>query len=591
MAVRRCSPTSSRRSTARWPPARPSTGYGLTETHGIVTANSSRFYLAKPASCGPIVPTLDAKLVDEAGEELPAGPETVGQLCVRGPVVIKGYLNRPEATADAIRDGWFNTGDIARIDEDGFVFIVDRAKDMVLRGGENVYCSEVEAAIYQHDDVAEVAVFGVPDERLGEDVGAVVVLRSGAELDADALRDFLDGRIAKHKIPATVWFRETPLPRNANGKFMKRELRAELLGRRSAVLGGSSRNRTDPPDTIRPDWGATPAAAGVVDVVAELGADGVDAVELALAAQEVLEANLGLLAVQLALEVEQVRLEQRVVGVLVERRPPPEVDRAGVDRAVGPLVAAGVDAVGRQAHRAGHVDVGRREADQPTALVATDDRAAHLVRPAEHPRGELDVAAGQRPPDGRAADRLVDPVRPGDQVDRVDDEVVGEAVVLEQTDVAVAVAAEVEVLADDDRPHGQPLDEHALDERLRRLLRLRLVEAQDHGGVEPGGGQQLEALVGRRQQLRCRLGTHDRGGVTVERQHDRHRIAVGGEALDLLDHRLVPEVHAVVGADRDHGAPARPRWPVELGDHLHGRRRYPGASTTAGFARPPPIGS
>ena len=110
------------------------------------------------------------------------------------------------------------------------MFIVDRAKDMVLRGGENVYCSEVESAIHEHDDVAEVAVFGVPDERLGEDVGAVVVLRAGTSLDADGLRDFLDGRIAKHKIPATVWFRETPLPRNANGKFLKRELRAELLG-------------------------------------------------------------------------------------------------------------------------------------------------------------------------------------------------------------------------------------------------------------------------------------------------------------------------------------------------------------------------
>ena len=100
---------------------------------------------------------------------------------MRGPVVIKGYLNRPDATAESIRDGWFNTGDIARIDDDGFVFIVDRAKDMVLRGGENVYCSEVEAAIYEHDAVAEAAVFGVPDERLGEDVGAVIVLRDGAE--------------------------------------------------------------------------------------------------------------------------------------------------------------------------------------------------------------------------------------------------------------------------------------------------------------------------------------------------------------------------------------------------------------------------
>jgi long-chain acyl-CoA synthetase len=209
----------------------PSTGYGLTETTGIVTANSARFFLLKPASCGPVMPTLDAKLVDDEGNDLPPGPDTVGQLCVRGPTVIKGYLNRPDATAEAIRDGWFNTGDIARIDEDGFVYIVDRAKDMVLRGGENVYCSEVEAAIYEHDAVAEVAVFGVPDERLGEEVAAVIVLRDGAKLDADELRRFLEGRIAKHKIPAHIWFRDSQLPRNANGKFLKRELRAEFVGK------------------------------------------------------------------------------------------------------------------------------------------------------------------------------------------------------------------------------------------------------------------------------------------------------------------------------------------------------------------------
>ena len=208
----------------------PSTGYGLTETSGIVTANASRLYLEKPASCGRVVPTLDAKLVDELGEELPAGPDTLGELCVRGSVVIKGYLNRPEATADAIRDGWFATGDIARIDEDGFVFIVDRAKDMVLRGGENVYCSEVEAAIYEHPDVAEAAVFGVPDERLGEDVAAAVVLCDGAALTAADLQVFLADRIAKYKIPATIWIRGEALPRNANGKFLKRELRSELLG-------------------------------------------------------------------------------------------------------------------------------------------------------------------------------------------------------------------------------------------------------------------------------------------------------------------------------------------------------------------------
>jgi acyl-CoA synthetase (AMP-forming)/AMP-acid ligase II len=148
---------------------------------------------------------------------------------VRGSIVIKGYLNQPEATADAIRDGWFDTGDIARLDDDGFVFIVDRAKDMVLRGGENVYCSEVETAIYQHDDVAEAAVFGIPDERLGEVVAAVVVPRPGSALDEETLRQFLAERIAKHKIPSRIWLQSEQIPRNASGKFLKRELRAQIL--------------------------------------------------------------------------------------------------------------------------------------------------------------------------------------------------------------------------------------------------------------------------------------------------------------------------------------------------------------------------
>ena len=206
----------------------PSTGYGLTETHGIVTANSGSLYVAKPASCGRVVPTLEAKLVDEFDNEVPEG-ET-GELCVRGAIVIKGYLNRPEATADAIRDGWFHTGDVARIDEDGFVFIVDRIKDMVLRGGENVYCSEVEAAIYELDGVAEVAVFGVPDDRLGEIVGAAVVLAPGATLTEDDLRARLGEHLAKFKIPERVWFLNEALPRNANGKFVKRDLKESLLG-------------------------------------------------------------------------------------------------------------------------------------------------------------------------------------------------------------------------------------------------------------------------------------------------------------------------------------------------------------------------
>jgi acyl-CoA synthetase (AMP-forming)/AMP-acid ligase II len=206
----------------------PSTGYGLTETHGIVTANSGSLYVAKPSSCGRVVPTLEAKLVDEFDNEVPPG-ET-GELCVRGAIVIKGYLNRPEATADAIRDGWFHTGDVARIDEDGFVYIVDRIKDMVLRGGENVYCSEVEAAIYELDGVAEVAVFGVPDDRLGEIVGAAIVLAPGTSMTEEQLRSALEGHLAKFKIPERVWFLNDALPRNANGKFVKRDLKESLLG-------------------------------------------------------------------------------------------------------------------------------------------------------------------------------------------------------------------------------------------------------------------------------------------------------------------------------------------------------------------------
>jgi acyl-CoA synthetase (AMP-forming)/AMP-acid ligase II len=208
----------------------PSTGYGMTETHGIITANAARWFLSKPASCGPLVPTLEAKLVDEDGNDLPAGPDTVGILCVRGAVTIKGYLNRPDATAETIKDGWLNTGDVARIDEDGFVFLVDRAKDMVIRGGENVYCSEVETAIYHHPAIAEAAVFGIPDERLGEEVAVAIVLQPGKTVGEDELREFLSKSLAKHKIPSRIWFRDEALPRNANGKFLKKDLRKELTG-------------------------------------------------------------------------------------------------------------------------------------------------------------------------------------------------------------------------------------------------------------------------------------------------------------------------------------------------------------------------
>ena len=206
---------------------KPATGYGLTETSGVITAVSNAFFLAKPTSAGLVMPTFEYKVVDEDGNEVPPGER--GELCVKGPAVVKGYINRPEATAEAIVDGWFRTGDIVYLDSDEFVHIVDRAKDMVLRGGENVYCAEVEAAIYEHPDVAEAVVFGVPDDRLGETVGAAIYLAEGTELDESELAAHLAPLIARFKQPEHVWFVDEPLPQNANGKFVKRQLKEGLL--------------------------------------------------------------------------------------------------------------------------------------------------------------------------------------------------------------------------------------------------------------------------------------------------------------------------------------------------------------------------
>jgi long-chain acyl-CoA synthetase len=206
--------------------ARPNTGYGMTETCGIITSISGDFFVDKPASCGRAMPSFEAKAVDDNGVAVPTGE--VGELWVKGSSVIKGYINRPEATAESITDGWLHTGDVARIDEDGFIFIVDRKKDMVLRGGENVYCAEVEAVLHRHAAVTECCVFGVPDARLGEEVAAVVVLRPGERISSQALRDHCAALIAKHKAPRYVWFMTESLPRNASGKILKRELKERL---------------------------------------------------------------------------------------------------------------------------------------------------------------------------------------------------------------------------------------------------------------------------------------------------------------------------------------------------------------------------
>ena len=205
--------------------ARPGTGYGMTETCGIITSIGGDFFIDRPESCGPAMPTFEAKTVNAEGVETIGEP---GELWVRGAPVIKGYLNRADATAETITDGWLHTGDVATIDEDGFIFIVDRVKDMVLRGGENIYCSEVESVLFQIDELAECSVFGVPDDRLGEEVGAAIYLKPGQSKSAEDIRSFCAVLMAKHKIPAYLWILDAPLPRNASGKFLKRELRDRL---------------------------------------------------------------------------------------------------------------------------------------------------------------------------------------------------------------------------------------------------------------------------------------------------------------------------------------------------------------------------
>lgn len=205
----------------------PGIGYGLTETNSYAMQNSGADYLAHPTSTGRPVRILQVETRDPQGNTLPVG-ET-GEIWMKGPNLFRGYWNRPEATAEALVDGWFRSGDIGHVDADGFVYISDRVKDMVLRGGENVYCNEVEDVFYEHPAVREAAVFGIPDERLGESVAAVVRLQDGATATAEQLRAHLAARLAAFKVPDRIDVRHEPLPRNAAGKFLKRTLRDEFV--------------------------------------------------------------------------------------------------------------------------------------------------------------------------------------------------------------------------------------------------------------------------------------------------------------------------------------------------------------------------
>ncbi len=204
----------------------PQLGYGMTETNAFGPGITGSDYLAHPTSTGRAVLPMRVEVRDDNLKSLPTGE--AGEIWFFGPMLIRGYWNRPEATAETIVDGWLRSGDIGRLDAEGFVYVEDRVKDMILRAGENIYGAEVESAIYDHPAVHEAAVFGVPHERLGEEVGVAILPKDGLALDPQDLWKFLEGKIGAHKIPVHVVVMTEPLPRNAAGKFLKRELQQRL---------------------------------------------------------------------------------------------------------------------------------------------------------------------------------------------------------------------------------------------------------------------------------------------------------------------------------------------------------------------------
>ena len=204
----------------------PQLGYGMTETNAFGPAITGSDYLERPSSTGRAVLPMRVEVRDENLKPVPTGE--AGEIWFFGPMLIRGYWNRPEANAETIVDGWLRSGDIGRFDAEGFVYVEDRVKDMILRAGENIYGAEVESAIYDHPAVHEAAVFGVPHERLGEEVGVAILPKAGVVLDPKDLWNFLEGKLAAFKVPSHVIVMSEPLPRNAAGKFLKRDLQQRL---------------------------------------------------------------------------------------------------------------------------------------------------------------------------------------------------------------------------------------------------------------------------------------------------------------------------------------------------------------------------
>ena len=216
--------------------AAPATGWGMTETNAIGTGIGGPAYLERPASSGRASMVLDITVVDEEGKTLAAGQR--GELLVRGGSMFSGYWNQPDVNATVFEDGWFRTGDVAYLDDEGYLFIVDRIKDLIIRGGENIGCGHVEAALLTHPDVREAAVYALPDDRLGEEVGATIFAAPG--IDLDALRGFLGQHLARFEIPRYISVAAEPLPRTASGKVLKRELREEALAQLSGRSGAAA---------------------------------------------------------------------------------------------------------------------------------------------------------------------------------------------------------------------------------------------------------------------------------------------------------------------------------------------------------------
>ena len=221
-------PKHSQRIKERSSGVRASAAYAMTETNGLGASNAGASLSARPNSCGKALrPLVQIHIIDREGKELPSG--VTGEICIKGPMNFTCYWNKPEDTAATLIDGWVHTGDLGHLDDEGFVFITGRAKEMIIRGGENISCQEVEAVIYENTKVAECVVFGVPDDRLGETVAAVIMVKPGEILTPGDIQSHVSDHLARFKVPQRVWVSKDHLPKTASGKIYKKGIREQVL--------------------------------------------------------------------------------------------------------------------------------------------------------------------------------------------------------------------------------------------------------------------------------------------------------------------------------------------------------------------------